>query len=66
MSSFNRDKLSKTDREFLNKYFELTNSIWTEYFDGKSTMKMFRMSQTKREIELNYLRDKLHQILLKR
>jgi hypothetical protein len=65
MSIFNSSKLSKDDREFLNRYFDKTNSIWTEYFDGYHTMKMFRMSQNKREIELNCLRDRLHQILRK-
>lgn len=65
MSNFNRSNLTKDERDFLNQYFIKVGSIWTEYFDGKSTMKMFRLSQTKREIELNFMRDRLHQILRK-
>jgi hypothetical protein len=58
-------KLSKIDRNFLANYFTNVGSIWEEYFDGKSTMKMFSMSQKEREKQLSVNRDRLHEILLK-
>lgn len=59
------DKLTKTEREFVENYFQVVGSIWQEYFDGRSTMSMFSMSQTKREIKLNFYRSKLNEILRK-
>lgn len=56
------EKLTKTEREFIENYFKNVGKIWTEYFDGKSTMNMFRLSQTKREILLNSYRSELNRI----
>ncbi len=56
------ENLTKTEIEFLNNYFKNVGKIWTEYFDGKSTMGMFRMSQTKREFYLNEYRSELNKI----
>lgn len=59
------ENLTKVEREFLSNYFKIVGEIWDEYFDGKSTMSMFSMSQTRREVELNFNRSKLHEILRK-
>lgn len=56
------ENLTKTEIEFLNNYFKNVGKIWTEYFNGKSTMGMFRMSQTKREFYLNEYRSELNKI----
>lgn len=56
------EKLTQTEREFLRSYFNKVSSIWSEYFYGKSTMAMFRMSVNKREILLDEFRVELNRI----
>ena len=56
------ENLTQSEREFLKQYFINIGSIWTEYFDDRSTMKFMGMSTNKREKLLTVYRDELNRI----
>lgn len=59
------ENLTQDEINFIKNYFKNVGKIWNEYFNGRLTMSMFSMSQTKREIELNFYRSELNRIRLK-